>query len=334
MLQELTLEVSEPFDARGTFERMAAHAIPGMEVGNDTSYSRTIGLPGGPAWFELSLAPDLKPSQKRNRRPSRRPSSELNKALSKTRDPEPTEHAESHSYEHLYPQLLLRAELTDVADLGELALHVRRLFDLDADARAIDQALSQHKELTPLVAATPGIRVPGAIDPHEMLIRTIVGQQISVAAARTALTHLVHTLGQPINTEDGRANILFPTMQVIAERGQEALRGPAQRIRAIIGAARTLAEGSLTLGFNDDPEDQRATLLAMPGIGPWTADYVRMRVLSDSNIFLPGDSAVRAGAKRIGLPSDAKLLNEWASRTSPWQSYLTAHLWRANKTAG
>src|SRR5690606_20780784 len=182
-------------------------------------------------------------------------------------------------------------------DLALLVAIVRRIFDLDADPLAVDEALAAHPELAPLVARTPGIRVPGCADPHEMLIRAMVGQQITVAAARTALTALADALGE--RTPHG---VLFPTMAVIAERGAEALRGPAARIRAITGTAAALADGSLTLTVGDDGTAQRAALLAMPGIGPWTADYVRMRVLGDPDILLPGDVALRAGAAASGLP--------------------------------
>ncbi len=221
-------------------------------------------------------------------------------------------------------RLHLRARVTALGDLAPLVATTRRLFDLDADPLAVDEALAAQEQLAPLVAATPGIRVPGAADPHEMLIRAMVGQQITVAAARTALTALAEELGEGV--EDG---ILFPTMTAIAERGAEVLRGPAARIRAITGAAAALAEGSLTLTVGDDPAAQRAALLAMPGIGPWTADYVRMRVIGDPDVFLPGDVAVRAGAAAAGLPSDPAALTAWAERLAPWRSYLSAHLWNA-----
>ncbi|CAH0163848.1 putative bifunctional transcriptional activator/DNA repair enzyme AlkA [Microbacterium oxydans] len=221
-------------------------------------------------------------------------------------------------------RLHLRARVTHLADLAPLVSTVRRIFDLDADPQAIDEALSAHPELAPLVAQTPGIRVPGSADPHEMLIRAMVGQQITVVAARTALSALAEALGE--RTEDG---LLFPTMAAIAERGAEVLRGPAARIRAITGAAAALADGSLTLTVGDDGAEQRAALLAMPGIGPWTADYVRMRVLGDPDILLPGDVAMRAGAAASGLPGEPAPLTAWAERTAPWRSYLSAHLWRA-----
>lgn len=222
-------------------------------------------------------------------------------------------------------RLRLRARVTRLGDLSPLVATARRLFDLDADPEGVDAILSAHAELAPLVAAIPGIRVPGAADPHEMLIRAMVGQQITVVAARTALTALAEQLGE--RTADG--GLLFPTMGAIAEHGAEVLRGPAARIRAITGAAAALASGELILTVGDDAAEQRQRLLAMPGIGPWTADYARMRVIGDPDVFLPGDVAMRAGAAASGLPGEAKPLSEWAERLAPWRSYLTAHLWRA-----
>ena len=221
-------------------------------------------------------------------------------------------------------RLHLRVRVARLGDLAPLVSTVRRIFDLDADPLAVDEALSAHPELAPLVARTPGIRVPGSADPHEMLIRAMVGQQITVVAARTALTALAEALGE--RTENG---LLFPTMSAIAEHGAEVLRGPAARIRAITGAAAALADGSLRLTIGDDGVEQRAALLAMPGIGPWTADYVRMRVLGDPDVLLPGDVALRAGAAASGLPGEARPLTAWAERAAPWRSYLSAHLWRA-----
>lgn len=227
-------------------------------------------------------------------------------------------------------RIRLRARLTHLGDLSTLVTRARRLFDLDADPIAVDDALARHPELAPLVARVPGIRVPGSADPHEMLIRAMVGQQITVSAARTALTALADALGEPVaDGRDASEARLFPTMTAIAERGHEVLRGPAARTRAIVGAAAALADGSLSLGPGDDSADQRAALLAMPGIGPWTADYVRMRVTGDTDVFLPGDVAVRSGASAAGLPGGARALEQWAARTAPWRSYLTAHLWRA-----
>ncbi|WP_460774607.1 AlkA N-terminal domain-containing protein [Microbacterium sp. GXF7504] len=224
--------------------------------------------------------------------------------------------------------LRLRARLAAIADLPLLVTRVRRLFDLDADPVAVDTALAAEPALAPLVAATPGIRVPGVADPHEMLIRAMIGQQITVRAARTALIALTDALGERVEPVEG-TDRLMPTMAAIAEHGAEVLRGPAARIRAVTGAAAALATGDLRLGTGDDPVEQRRALLALPGVGPWTADYVRMRVTGDPDVFLPGDVAVRTGAAAAGLPADPRPLTAWAERTAPWRSTFTAHLWRA-----
>ena len=225
------------------------------------------------------------------------------------------------------PRMRLRARLTSLGDLATLVARARRLFDLDADPLATEAELSKHPELAAAIAARPGLRVPGAVDPHEMLIRAMIGQQISVAAARTALTRLTDVLGERIEPYQG-LDRLFPSMEAIADRGAEVLRGPAARIRAITNVAAALASGELTLSAGDDNDEQRRRLLAMPGIGPWTADYVRMRVTGDPDVFLPGDAAVRNGAKKLGLPSTPAALAERSKRAAPWRSYLTAHLWR------
>lgn len=222
----------------------------------------------------------------------------------------------------------LEAHVNKLSDLRTLVARARRLFDLDADPAAIDEALSAHPELAGSVARTPGIRVPGAADPHEMLIRAMIGQQITVVAARTALSRLTAELGEQIEMTEG-LDRLFATPAAIAEHGHEVLRGPGARIRAIVGAASAMASGELDLSPGDDSHEQQRRLLQLPGVGPWTADYVRMRVTGDPDVFLPGDVAVRSGAAALGLPADPAPLTEWAARTAPWRSYLTAHLWRA-----
>lgn len=219
--------------------------------------------------------------------------------------------------------LMLDLDTTDAGDVDGLIALVRRVFDLDTDGSAVDGALSAIPEVAPLVARVPGIRVPGAADPFEMLIRAMVGQQISVAAARTHLSRLADELGERV-TLGGRRRILFPTAAAIAARGSEVLRGPATRVRAIVGAAEAVASGELVLGGSVS----REALLALPGVGPWTADYVRMRLARDPDLMLTGDLALRAGATAAGIPSDPRALGQWAGRAAPWQSYLSAHLWR------
>lgn len=313
---EATLKTKEPFDAQGIFSWLARRAATGMEVVTDSSYERTLQLPGGVSWFRASL---------------RDGGAELEPAA---------------------PVIFLEAKLADAADAAELTFRVRKLFDLDADPSVINSALinaalateelSQNVALKDAVLAAPGLRVPGAIDAHEMLIRAMIGQQVSVVAARKALSNLVEALGEKVSFAniDSAANpadavdtghmLVFPTMQAIAESADAVLRGPKRRIAAIAQVAQELHEGTLLLTNRDDSAALRARLLARKGIGPWTADYVRMRVLGDKDLFLEGDSAVRAGARKLGLVSEPKELATWAKQAAPWRSYPTAHLWNAN----
>ncbi|PBB08905.1 DNA-3-methyladenine glycosylase [Kocuria sp. WRN011] len=284
---DLSLSFREPIDLPGLFAWLAARAIPGLEFANDSSYERSIQLPGGPAWFRIYSSPN--------------PSGDLR----------------------------LQARVTELQDLPVLMSRVRRLFDLDADPVAVDTALASLPAIQSLVAALPGVRVAGCMDPHELLIRTMIGQQISVAAARTILTRITTGLGEPAPDFAPGLTHLFPTMDAIAERGSTVLRGPKARQNAVVNAAKTIATGELRLGFGDDPAEQRRALLALKGVGPWTADYVRMRVTGDPDVFLIDDGALRAGARRAGLPADKSELLAWSTQASPWRSYLTTHLWRA-----
>lgn len=212
------------------------------------------------------------------------------------------------------------ARLDAVADVATLVARVRRLFDLDADSVAIDAALATDPALAPLVAASPGIRMPGSLDPEETLFRTLVGQQISVAAARTVLGTLTRELGT-----DG----LFPTAAQIVEGTPGILRGPATRVTTILDVAAGLVHGRLRLDLGMPVAEFTAQLTALPGIGPWTAGYVAMRVLGNPDIALSGDLVMLQSAAKLGLPSSAKGLDGYAKRWAPWRSYAGLHLWKA-----
>lgn len=209
--------------------------------------------------------------------------------------------------------------LSRLADIGAAVARIRRAFDLDADAVAIDAALAADPALAPLVAAVPGIRIAGSFDPVEALIRTLVGQQISVAAARTVLGRLVAELG------DGA----FPTAETIAARGREVLRGPASRVDAIVSVAEAVAEGRLVLDIGMPLAEFRGALLAHRGIGPWTADYLAMRALGAPDVLPVDDLVIRQSAAALGMPGGRADLARLAQRWSPWRSYAALHLWRA-----
>ncbi|WP_253376862.1 DNA-3-methyladenine glycosylase 2 family protein [Okibacterium sp. HSC-33S16] len=231
--------------------------------------------------------------------------------------------------------LRMRATLSSLGDLPALVSRVRRLFDLDADPVAIDAALGSDASLAASVIATPGIRLPGAVDPEEMLFRAIIGQQISVAAARTQLNRLTAAAGTRVtdteNTDE--SHLLFPTAAQIVEHGRNAMVGPRAKIDTLLTIAEALASGESSLGFGDDAAEQHQALTAFRGIGDWTAGYLSMRVLGNPDVFLPGDVAVRAGARELGLPAEPRALTREAERFAPWRSYLCMHLWRSAATA-
>jgi len=214
------------------------------------------------------------------------------------------------------------ARLDRIADVATLVARVRRLFDLDADSLAIDAALGADPDLAPLVARSPGIRIPGALDAEEAVFRTLVGQQISIAAARTVLGRIAKEL----DTEG-----LFPTAAQLAENGADVLRGPATRIRSIIGVAEALASGELVLDLGLPVPEFTARLTALPGVGEWTAGYLAMRVLGSPDILLASDLVMLHSARDLGLPGTARGLAAHGERWAPWRSYAGLHLWRARE---
>jgi AraC family transcriptional regulator of adaptative response / DNA-3-methyladenine glycosylase II len=192
----------------------------------------------------------------------------------------------------------------------------------------------------------PGIRLPGTVEPTEIVLRALLGQQVTVAAARTAAARLTEHLGEPLPGGAGgdaagdggecpAAGLtrLFPTPAVIAERGAEVLRGPARRTAAILGVAAAMADDSLRVHPGRDPEELRAELTALPGVGPWTAGYILMRVLGATDELLVSDVALAKGATTLGLAVAGRAGQDEVSRHGrrwrPWRSYAGMHLWRA-----
>ncbi|WP_125772809.1 AlkA N-terminal domain-containing protein [Antribacter gilvus] len=305
---DLTLPFREPFDARGVLEFLAVRAIDGVESadlsGPDLRYARTVTLPNGPGAFEVTYRPGAAAGRAR-------------------------------------PRIDLHLEVAHLADVPVAVARVRRLLDLDADPEAVDAALASDPVLAPLVAATPGIRVPGAVDPHELVVRAIVGQQISVAAARTHLTRLASAAGTPYPAGIAGLTTLFPAPHQVADAAPAHLRLPARNVRTVVDTAQALADGELGVSVGDDVEELRAALVARPGIGPWTAGYVALRVLGDPDVLLDRDVALLAGARSLGLlePPDRagtagraqefRALQARGAAWAPWRSYAAMHLWRA-----
>jgi len=293
------LPARAPFDLQGLLDWHALHALTGLEhverdaTGRVTAYGRLLALPGGPARFTASA---------------------------------PVPGAAGAGAGRV--GLALRVRLTALSDLPTLVARVRALFDLDADPEAVDAVLGADPVLASAVGRVPGIRLPGAVDAHEIVFRTLIGQQVSVAAARTAQTRLVAALGAPVDPSLADGGLLFPTAETIAARGHEVLRGPAARVDTVLRVAGALADGSLVVDGGQSLAELRAGLLAVKGIGPWTADYVALRVRHHPDVFLHSDLAVRNGAQELGLPGGARELSLRSEQVAPWRSYLTMHCWR------
>ena len=217
--------------------------------------------------------------------------------------------------------------LADPRDLGPAVARCRRLLDLDADPVAVAETLGRDLLLADLVRAVPGRRSPGAVDGAELAVRAVLGQGITVAAARTLAGRLVEAHGAPLATPQGGVTHLFPAAADLAAVDPASLPGPAVRRAALHRVTEALATGELTLDAGADRIEAACRLQAMRGIGPWTTAYVTMRALADPDVFLPGDVALRHAVTRRGSPGDLRAMAALATRWRPWRSYAVHHLW-------
>jgi AraC family transcriptional regulator of adaptative response / DNA-3-methyladenine glycosylase II len=220
------------------------------------------------------------------------------------------------------PGIEVRVEPGLFSVLPELLSRCRSLFDLDAQPAAVDAHLSSDPLLRDRVARAPGLRVPGAFEPFELAVRAVLGQQVSVRAATTLSGRLVRALGTPLVGE----RFLFPTPRAIATAGVDAIAGlglPGARAATLIALASAVDSGALRLLPGADPADVMAAMTALPGIGPWTAGYVALRVLRSPDVFLSGDLGVR---KALGGVT-AKQAEARAEAWRPWRAYAQLHLW-------
>jgi AraC family transcriptional regulator of adaptative response / DNA-3-methyladenine glycosylase II len=244
--------------------------------------------------------------------------------------------------------------LDDTRDLAPAVARCRRLLDLDADPVAVDAVLGADPVLAGAVAREPGVRVPRSVDGFEMAVRAVVGQQVSVAGARTVLARLCAALAPGAAHPDtagpgtahpdtvhpgtadpdtagpgaGSALVPFPTADQVAGAPDAAFPMPAARRATLRALAAAVADGSLDLDGGADRAETTGALVRLPGIGPWTATYVALRALGDPDAFLPTDLAARRAAAALGLPGDAVALDERSRAWRPWRSYALVRLWR------
>jgi AraC family transcriptional regulator of adaptative response / DNA-3-methyladenine glycosylase II len=217
--------------------------------------------------------------------------------------------------------------LEDLRDLSTAVSRCRRLLDLDADPQAVDDALSADPVLGSIVRAGPGRRVPGAVDGFEIAVRVIIGQQVSVAGARTVAARLVAAAGSPLATPHPPVTHTFPGPEAILGADSSAFAMPEARRRAILALAAAVAADEIRIDPGVDPVDLEARLVALPGIGPWTSACIAMRALGNPDAFLPTDLGVRHALVRLGHPDDTASIVRTAEHWRPWRAYATTHLW-------
>jgi AraC family transcriptional regulator of adaptative response / DNA-3-methyladenine glycosylase II len=219
-------------------------------------------------------------------------------------------------------ELILKLELPSVDALRGLVTGVRALFDLDADPLAI------HSSLQGLSGVAPGLRVPGTLDPFELAVRAVLGQQITVQGARTLAGRLVERFGDVLAERRGELTHLFPAPAALVDAPLESIGLPQARAETIRLLARTVTEG-LDLAPTSAPDEVRARLLAIPGIGPWTVEYVAMRALRDPDAFPAADLGLRQALAVNGRPASAADVERRSAGWRPWRAYAAAHLWQS-----
>ena len=340
----LRLAYRGPLAAMALHRTLTAHAIDGVERVEGTRHVRVIDAPSGPAIVSFDLAEIA--------------TSELVGAGSLGSGA-----LGAGGTQHLPVTLTL----TSLADLMPVVLRVRRLLDLDADPTLVTHHLAGDPIIGPLALVRPGLRVPGAIEGGELALCAVLGQQVSLAVARTFQSRIAATFGRIVagfgpdaeigvagtgadgvgsdvvgapDAPIGSALRTFPRPEVLAEAGPQAIRDAANltqaRAAAVHNLAVALAAGpgrpdGLRLEPGADLLATRAQLLALPGVGPWTADYIALRALRDPDAFMPSDLVLRKAVARatgrdltaVTPALAASLSQPWR----PWRAYALQHLW-------
>ena len=285
----LQLNYRPPYDWTALLEFLGARATAGVEAVQDGSYARTVRLGGHTGWVRVRHLPDRR-------------------ALSVE-----------------LPQSLAPA-------LPALLGRLRQLFDVNARPDVIAEHLATHGALRASLRKNPGLRVPGAFDAFELATRAILGQQVTVKAATTIASRFARAFGTPVNGVAPELDVLFPEPSTIAALSAERVAELGvirTRATSIIGLAQALESGALMLEPGADPAIAIERLQAIPGIGPWTANYIAMRALRWPDAFPKEDVVLRKQLGGVSATRADELSQEWR----PWRSYATMHLWRADNPA-
>ena len=226
-----------------------------------------------------------------------------------------------------------RLGLDDLRDLAAAVARCRALLDLDADPQAVDAVLERDPLLGPLVRNAPGRRVPGTVDGAELAVRTVIGQQVSVAGARTVAARLAAALGRPLAAPRGDLLVTFPTAEALATADPALLPMPTARRRTVLKLAQAIADRWLAVSGAADRDELRGRLREIPGIGEWTVSCILMR-LGDTDAFPAGDLGVRRALEALDRPHDAASAALLAEPWRPWRSYAVQHLWSVASSDG
>ncbi|OPA98701.1 3-methyladenine DNA glycosylase 2 [Pseudomonas fluorescens] len=219
-------------------------------------------------------------------------------------------------------------DFPDTAALPEIERRLRRMFDLDGQPLDINAQLASDPLMATLVAARPGLRVPGTWDGLELAIRAVLGQQIMVVAAIRLAGKLVAQYGQPLATPHAGITHVFPTPEVLAAADLATLGMPKARGRTLSGVAQALLDDPELFAPKASLKEGVARLVALPGIGDWTAQYIAMRQLREADAFASGDiGLINALAALEGEPVSAKQLLVRAEAWRPLRAYAAQHLW-------
>jgi AraC family transcriptional regulator of adaptative response / DNA-3-methyladenine glycosylase II len=217
--------------------------------------------------------------------------------------------------------------LDDLRDLGSAVQRCRTLLDLDSDPQAVIDALGDDTVIGPLVQAHPGRRVAGHVDGHELAVRAVLGQQVSLSGAATLAARLVGRYGEPLGRPVGGVTHVFPSADALAAVDPEELPMPAGRRRALLALAEALATGEVRLDAGAERAETERRLLSLPGIGPWTVSYVAMRALRDPDAFLAADLGARRALEALGYDGRPGAAAALAERWRPYRAYALQHLW-------
>ena len=224
--------------------------------------------------------------------------------------------------------LEVTVDFPELAAMPEIERRLRRMFDLDAVPEVINAQLAQDPLMAQLVAARPGLRLPGTWDGLELAMRAVLGQQITVVAAIRLAGKLVAQYGQALQTPHAGITHLFPTPEVLAAADLATLGMPKARGRTLSGVAQALLDDPQLFEPKASLKEGVARLVALPGIGEWTAQYIAMRQLREVDAFAPGDiGLINALAALEGGPVSARQLLARAEAWRPLRAYAAQHLW-------